>query len=110
MLISFAAYILSIMNYNYFDNKIVERMFRMKPKPDPDLSSKEAEAADKPKKPPAPVRMNATLFQNLKEYWRSWLPDHILQLNRFRQNHQDQSFEIGRQILERESNMLSIIH
>lgn len=36
MLISFMAFILGILNFNYFDNHVVEKMFRVKPPKDPD--------------------------------------------------------------------------
>ena len=58
MLMSFAAFILGIMNYNYFDNHIVERMFRMKPPPAPIKESKLGVSFSNVKKPPGPIRMN----------------------------------------------------
>ena len=86
MLMSFAAFILGIMNYNYFDNHIVERMFRMRPPNAQIAKSKLGESFSNVKKPSGPIRMSPTLFQNLKEYGRSWLSSSMLNHNCCRQS------------------------
>ena len=62
MIISFLAVGLGILNFNYFENSIVERMFRVKAPDDPNAKIEQGFGFFSKKKEPKPLEIEATLF------------------------------------------------
>ena len=57
MLISLMAFILGILNFNYFDNHIVEKMFKVKPPADPGAPKMQGNGFFKVKKEATPLKI-----------------------------------------------------
>ena len=100
MLISGVGYLIAIWNYNYFDNFMVTRLYKIqKPKDDEGKISKSIDYMVPPK------------LYNPKEYFKSLLPSFLKRVCQrcCKPNRLERGFEKARKKMSQETNIIEII-
>ena len=99
MLISLIVFLLSIWNFNQFDNFMVHRLFKSVHK---DNSLSEQTKGEK-------AFLDASQLQNLREYGHDCLPGCLQRRKCCRKSHRDKAFSKGRRKLSDETSIIEII-
>ena len=101
MLAGFLGFFVGLWNYNYFDNVMVSKLYRMKPEGGDDIKKQSSEQAYRGSEKFVPARM-----PNCDDLLRSCLPSCLFCC---RQSRNNRAFNKAREVLSKEVNVYEVI-